>query len=155
MADLKDVVTEMETIAGLGTNSIQSFKYGNEFEINELRTTTKPILMFHKQRAYSYATFERKHRDYTITKGIYDQYNQTEKSSTDYITKQLALEDEMEKFIRSFRTRYIADATNKTWYMLSGAEDKITGELIEVIGSDKLIGITATFLIRVFTDCDT
>lgn len=155
MADLKDVVTEMETIAGLGTNNIQSFKYGNEFEINEFRQSTKPLLLFHKQRAYSYATFERKHRDYTITIGIYDQYNQTERGTTDYITKQLSLEDEMEKFIRSFRTRYIADATNKTWYMLSGAEDRITGELIEVIGADKLIGITATFVVRVFTDCDT
>tara|TARA_R100000808_G_C2040885_1_gene80557 strand:- start:95 stop:562 length:468 start_codon:yes stop_codon:yes gene_type:complete len=155
MADLKDVVTEMETIAGLGTNNIQSFKYGNEFEINEFRQSTKPLLLFHKQRAYSYATFERKHRDYTITIGIYDQYNQTERGTTDYITKQLSLEDEMEKFIRSFRTRYIADASTKTWYMLSGAEDRITGELIEVIGADKLIGITATFVVRVFTDCDT
>jgi hypothetical protein len=155
MADLKDVVAEMETIAGLGTNNIQSFKYGNEFEINEFRQSTKPLFLFHKQRAYSYPIFERKQRDYTITIGIYDQYNQEERSSTDYMSKQLELEDEMEKFIRSFRTRYIADATNKTWYMLSGAEDKITGELIEVIGADKLIGITATFLIRVFTDCDT
>jgi|LULN01.1.fsa_nt_gb hypothetical protein len=155
MADLKDVVSEFETIANLGTNDIKSFKYGNEFELNEARTKVKPILLFHKQRAFTYRIFERKHKDYTITIGLYDQYNSSEKSTTDFVSKQLYMEDLMEKLIRTFRSRYLADASNKTWFMLSNAEDSVSGELIEVIGVDKLIGITATFVVRVFTDCDT
>ena len=155
MADLKDVVSEFETIANLGTNDIKSFKYGNESELNEARTEIKPMLLFHKQKTFTYQVFERKYKDYTITIGLYDQYNSSEKSSTDFISKQLYMEDLMEKLIRTFRGRYLADASNKTWFMLSNAEDSVSGELIEVIGVDKLIGITATFVVRVFTDCDT
>ena len=153
MADLKDVVDEFETIANLGSNDIQSFLYGNEFELNEARTKTKPLLIFHKQRAFTYQIFEKKNKDYTITIGLYDQYNAAEKTSTAFVTKQLYMEDLMEKLIRTFRSRYIASSSS--WFMLSNAEDSVSGELIEVIGSDKLIGVTASFVVRVFTDCDT
>lgn len=154
MAEIKDVVEEFETIANLGTNDIQSFKYGNEFELNESRGKTKPLLLFHKQRAFTYQVFSNKYKDYTVTIGLYDQYNSEERQTTSYIAKQQYLEDLMEKLIRTFRSRYEATSA-KSWFMLSGAADTVSGELIEVIGVDKLIGITATFVVRVFTDCET
>jgi len=61
----------------------------------------------------------------------------------------------MEHFLREFRKRshgLTAQVTNvQDWFML----ERVTTELIEVLGSDSLVGIEATITIQVASDCDT
>jgi|TARA_Y100001937_G_scaffold15886_1_gene21831 hypothetical protein len=154
MADFKDIVTEIETIAN-AQNGINSFKYGNPIEINESRQKTKPMLMLHKQRRATYNEFEKPIKTYECTIGIYDTYLQSQRATKDYSVKQQDLENLMEHFLREFRKRshgLTAQVTSvQDWFML----ERVTTELIEVLGSDSLVGIEATITIQVASDCDT
>jgi len=158
MADFKDIVTEIETIA-TAQSGISSFKYGNPFEINESRANTKPMLMLHKQRSITFNNFEKKFKDYEIIIGIYDTYKQSEQSTKSYQEKQEDLENLTEQFLREFRKRSLGSTSQITstqdWFMLSGdGSDIVRIELIENVGADKYVGIEATLTIRVYSDCD-
>ena len=158
MADIKNLVSEFEIIANAQVG-INSFKYANSYEVNEFRTDTKPLLMLHKQRSVTFTDFEKKFKDYTLVVGIYDTYLESQKLTIDYQTKQSNLEDLMEQFLREVRSRYLGETVQslipKDWFMLSGDQDIVRFELIEVMGSDKLIGIESTMVFRTFSDCDT
>lgn len=153
MADFKDIVNEFQTIAN-AQSGINSFKYGNAFEINESRQNTKPMLMLHKQRRAIYSAFEKPLKQYNCTIGIYDTYKQEQKSAKAYSEKQQDLENAMEHFLREFRKRSHGLTTQVTsaqkWFML----ERVETELIEVIGVDNLVGIEASLTIQVAGDCD-
>ena len=153
MADFTDIVTEVNTIA-TAQSGINSFKYGNVFELNESRTLSKPLLLLQKQRAVNFPAFENKVKTYEVTFGIYDTYKEAQKSSKDYADKQKDMENLMEQFLREFRKRSLGNTTQVTsvqeWHMT----EAVRVELIEVVGTDKLIGIEATVSLIVFSDCD-
>jgi len=153
MADFKDIVTEMETIVN-AQSGINSFKYGNPFEINESRQNTKPMFMLHKQRRAIYNAFEKPLKQYNCTIGIYDTYMQSQKAAKAYSVKQQDLENLMEHFLREFRKRSHGLTTQVTsvqnWFML----ERVETELIEIIGVDNLVGIEANITIQVAGDCD-
>ena len=154
MADFTDIVTEFQTIA-TAQSGINSFKYGNAFELNESRQKAKPLLMLQKQRRVSFQDFTKNYKDYALTFGIYDNYYESEKATKTYAEKQKDLELLIEQFIREFRSRSTGDTaqstSSKNWFMLNA----VNMELIEVLGADKLVGIEASLSIRVFTDCST
>ena len=144
MADISDIVSELNTIATAQVG-INSFEYENIFDLNTLRTNLKPMMIMQKQVGVTFPDFEKKFKDYKMIIGIYDTYKEAQQVSTSYEDKQKALEDLMEQFIREFRSRYLGETTQspspKEWYMQSGSSDIVTSELIEVIGNDKLVGI--------------
>ena len=158
MADFTDIVAEFSTIA-TAQSGISSFKYGNPFEINESRTLAKPMFMLHKQRAVTYPNFDRKIKTFTLIFGIYDTYKESQKNTKEYADKQKDIENLMEHFLREFRKRSLGLTTEVTspqsWFMPSGDLDTVTVEMIEVVGTDKLIGVEATISLSVFADCDT
>lgn len=153
MADFTDIVTEFKTIA-TAQSGINSFKYAHAFELNESRSSSKPMLLLHKQTAYAFPTFDRKIKQFNVTVGIYDNYFQSEKATKTYANKQKDLENLIEQFIREFRKRTTGQTAQITsaqnWFM----SQQVNLELIEAVGTDKLIGVEATFEISVFADCD-
>lgn len=158
MADFTDIVTEFSTIATAQTG-INSFKYGNPDEINTSRQSTKPLLILHKQRAVTYPDFQKNVKTFEVSFGVYDTYHEDQKATKTYANKQQDLLNLMEHFLREFRSRSIGSTTEVTsvqnWHMPSGALDIINFKFVEAIGADKLVGVTATVSLLVFSDCDT
>jgi len=157
MADISNIITELETIATAQVG-IESFEYSNIFDLNTFRTTTKPMMIVQRQTELSFPDFQKKFKDYQLKIGIYDDYNLAEQQTTAYASKQKELEDLMEQFLREFRSRSLGETTQVTtpqdWFMQSGTSDLVRMELIEIIGNDKLIAIESTVTVRTFSDCD-
>lgn len=152
MASIKDIVDEFETVADAFTG-VSTFKYANPAEINEFHDITFPLLMLHKQRSLQAIEQRGKWKTYSLTFGIYDDYNELEKETVDYQTKQDQIEEKIFQFIEEIDTRSLNGTSSRDWSFPSGTADSFNGELIEYFGDQKLIAVEVTINIRVFGTC--
>lgn len=152
MAQIDDIVTEFRTIT-TAFASINTFFYSHITELNtDLKQSPRPILLLQSAPPTQMLSVEdHTSKLYTLTFGIYDDYNRSERSAKSLEVKQAEVELIMEQFIQEFTRRSVE--TPKEWYPSSITFRDI--EKIDYIGNSKLIGTECIMQLRVDSSCET
>lgn len=152
MSQIDDIKTEFETIANAQVG-INTFKYNYPFEKNVLATETYPVLMLHVITAGTLTPQKRGFKTYNIVFGVYDDYLETEKATTDRDVKQAELETLGDQFLKEFDKRS-KNQTAGEWYKLTGAAEVIpTIEWIERMGDALVYAYEISFILQVPDEC--
>jgi len=161
MADIADVIGELRTIAvgvspKTGFDQINSFFYDREFVMNDERDKKYKALLVQSDVTQTIternSAFLPKKKMYTLNLHLFDTYKEGEKGSTDLEVKQAELDLVMDQYLAKVQQRIVDDTpANKGW--------KIVGQQTGIFNrdqhNDKLIQVSRTLTIEIFTTCDT
>ncbi len=157
MAQIDSVVDEFRTIATAFTG-IETFDYEHITALNtKYDQSQKPLFLLQKKPpTVIQPTEDHSFKTYTLTFGIYDDYNRDEKSTTDFEDKEAEIEQKMEQFIQQFIARSIGETTQVTtpqpWMVIETALN-LDVEKIYPIAKGQLIATEATMTVRVDSSC--
>lgn len=156
MADIKEVIEELETIANAFT-SVKSFNYGYESEININRVKAFPHIHISNVHPYDQPKgFFEARRNYLMTIWLYDLYPIEEQKTVTEETKRGTMENILEQYVREFISRSQGETAQVTtiqdWTFI---HISFRADSFKDAHNDKLVGIEATMTLEVVTDCDT
>lgn len=157
MADTKDIQAEFKVIADADA-AINSYLYDHEDAIvTDDRAKTYPLFLLYKNFPFRYDQFSWHKRTYSMTIGIFDDWNIAEQKDKPIDEKYSDIENTMEQYLREFISRSLGETvlitTPQDWQIPT--PELITVEKVDSFVTDKLVGLKATFELIVNNDCDT
>lgn len=149
MSQVDDIKTEFETIATAQVG-INSFVYAYPWDKNVFATNVYPVLMLHTITTGTVTPQKGGFKAYNITFGVYDDYLEAEKATTDRPNKQDELENLGIQFLKEFDSRSTDTTNNREWFRLP---DLPTTEWIENMGDMQVYAYEITFILQVPDEC--
>lgn len=154
MSQIDDIKTEFETIANAQVG-INDFVYDYAWSKNVFATKTYPVLLLHTIREGTTLPQKGGFKRYEITYGVYDDYLEAEKATTDKDVKQANIETLGDQFLQEFDRRS-REGTAGDWYRLTGGAEVLPrAEWIENMGDMAVFAYEISFTLQVPDDCTT
>jgi len=154
MSQVDDIKAEFETIANAQVG-IETFKYDYPSAKNVFADVPYPVLMLHTITEAAFTPQKKGYKNYNIVFGVYSEYLEAEKDSTERSVKQAKLETLGDHFLIEFDAR-AQDQTAGNWFRLVGAAEVLpTTEWIENMGDARVYAYEISFILQVPSECTT